>query len=234
MNKLSIIIPAFNEEKHIIEILRKVNDQIAKIDLDSEVIVVNDGSTDKTKKFLNEHKDLFAKYCENAVNSGKGAAIKKGIQQITGDIVIFQDSDFELDPREYDNLLIPFQKETQIDMVLGSRFINSSFLRSLNKLSFLANKVITLFVNILFWKKLTDVETGYKVFRAQKLKEINLISNRFDIEVELIIKALKKDFKFVEVPVSYNPRQKKDGKKIGAKDFFDAIIKIIYFKFSKL
>jgi len=224
--KLSIIMPIFNEKKTIKDILKKIESVKIK-NIKKEIIIVNDCSTDGTGKILKDLKKY--KILSNSKNEGKGYSIKKGIKNATGDIFLIQDGDLEYNPEEYPELIKPIlEKKTKV--VYGSR------LKKKNKkgkfLFYLGGIVVTKITNILYNSKLTDEPTCYKVFHKE-LKDIlvHAEANNFDWEPEVTAKILMKKYKIYEVPISYNPRQKDEGKKINFKDGLSAILTLIKWKF---
>lgn len=226
---LSIIIPVYNEENTIAKTLLNVK-EADTLSLKKEIIVVDDNSTDNTKTILKkyENKDLHKIYY-NSINSGKGLCVKKGILSSTGDIVIIQDADLEYSPQDYPNLLKPIV-EGYADVVYGSRFINSNPHRVLYFNHYIANKFITTFSNLLTHLNLTDIETGYKVFRGDVIRGIapKLNSKRFGFEPEVTARIAKiKNLKIYEVGISYFGRTYEEGKKIGWIDGVKAIYEII-------
>ena len=231
--KLSVIIPCYNEKKTIQAILEKVIESLNNYKIvDYEIIIVDDSSDDGTKELLNEIKNkekMIVFFHET--NLGKGAAIQTAIQHITGDITIIQDADLEYDPYDYNKLLLPFF-ETNADVVYGSRFLGGGKYTRIHFFwHYLANKILTFFCNSLINLNLTDMETGYKVFKSSILKSITLQEKTFAFEPEITIKLSKKGFKFYEVPITYNGRSYEDGKKIGLKDAFIALKAIILYSF---
>ena len=218
--KISVIIPSFNEERTIIELLNNVNRQKEKFNL--EIIVSDDGSNDKTKKLLKENKSLYDKLVENSKNEGKGTALRKGIEIANGDIILFQDADLEYDPEDYDRLLNPFFKN-DADVVYGSRFSGSSAHRIIYFSHRVANFLITSLVNIFTNINFSDVETGYKVFKRSIIENISLKEKSFGIEIEVTMKISKIKTKIFEVGISYNGRTYSEGKKITIKDAFIAV-----------
>lgn len=229
--KISVVVPAYNEEKTIILLLNKVNEILnKKFSNDFEIIVVDDGSTDSTNKLLIENKKLYTNLITLSKNQGKGFAIKKSIEVCNGEIVIIQDADLEYSPDEYPRLLVPFDK-FQADVVYGSRFKSSELNRVLFFWHSIANKIITLISNIFSDLNLTDVETGFKAFRKKTISNISLTEKSFGIEIELTHKLanIKPKLKFFEVGISYNGRTYDEGKKIGIKDAFRAIYCILKF-----
>ena len=231
--KLSVIIPCYNEKKTIQAILKKIIESLNNYKIvDYEIIIVDDSSDDGTKEFLNEIKNkekMIVFFHET--NLGKGAAIQTAIQHITGDITIIQDADLEYDPYDYNKLLLPFF-ETNADVVYGSRFLGGGKYTRIHFFwHYLANKILTFFCNSLINLNLTDMETGYKVFKSSILKSITLQEKTFAFEPEITIKLSKKGCKFYEVPITYNGRSYEDGKKIGLKDAFIALKAIILYSF---
>ena len=231
--KLSVIIPCFNEKKTIQAILEKIIENLNNYKIvDYEIIIVDDASDDGTKELLNEIKNkekIIVFFHET--NLGKGAAIQTAIQHITGDITIIQDADLEYDPYDYNKLLLPFF-ETNADVVYGSRFLGGGKYTRIHFFwHYLANKILTFFCNSMINLNLTDMETGYKVFKSSIIKSITLQEKTFAFEPEITIKLSKKRCKFYEVPITYNGRSYEDGKKIGLKDAFIALKAIILYSF---
>ena len=222
--KLSIIIPCYNEVSTIEKIIEKINLQT---DIDKEIIVVDDYSTDKTRLILeNELKDKIDHLVLNHQNQGKGYSIRKGIEKATGEIVLIQDADLEYDPMDYKKLIGPI-KDGLADVVFGSRFLGLGERRVLYFWHTVGNKFLTLLSNMLSNLNLTDMEVCYKVFRSEELKKLKLIENRFGFEPEVTAKIAKKNLRIYEVGVSYFGRKYKDGKKITWRDGFSAIRCII-------
>jgi len=235
---LSVIVPAYNEAASIEQSLKVV---FAVKPL-KEVIVVNDASTDKTKEILERIQEEVAnnkpamlkelRIVHKPHNEGKGAAIRTAVPLVTGDIVLIQDADLELDPNEYPKLLEPFEK-LGASVVFGSRFRREGIMRVHNTIHFLGNKVLTWFSNLFTGFYITDMETCYKVFKREVIQSFPLKSNRFGIEPELtarVAKAVRKQrLEFYEVPISYRPRTYAEGKKIGIMDGLTALFSIVYF-----
>ena len=231
--KLTIIIPCYNEKNTIEEILKRINESLKSYELlKFEVLIVddfsNDGTKDVLKNFTNDEKiQIF--YHDN--NLGKGAAIHTALKHATGDITIIQDADLEYDPFDYYKLLVPFF-ETNADIVYGSRFLGGGkYVRIHFFWHYLANKILTFICNLFINLNLSDMETGYKVFRTSALKSIDLKEKSFSFEPEVTIKLAKKNYKFFEVPITYNGRSYEEGKKIGLKDAFIALKTIIFCSF---
>lgn len=226
--KLSIVIPVFNEEKTIQEILKKVFD-FSGFQGDKEIIVINDASTDKTEQILEKFQHKI-KYIKNDVNLGKGFSLRKGFEKVTGDIVIVQDADLEYDPQDYPALIHPILAK-KANVVYGSRFTGPH--NNLFFIHFLANKFITFLIDLFFNTTLSDVEVGYKVFKKEILDKIKLKENRFGFEIEITAKILKLGEKIFEVPIAYVGRDYQEGKKIGFFDGINALIAIFRYRFFK-
>ena len=225
--RLSVVIPVYNEVETIQEIVSRVQ----AVDLEKEIIIVDDGSTDGTREHLQEislaQKNVRVFYHDR--NQGKGAALRTGFELTTGDIVIIQDADLEYDPTEYPVLLGPIL-DGRADIVYGSRFLGGPH-RVLFFWHYLGNKFLTLLSNALTNLNLTDMETCYKVFRREVLSDIQFKSNRFGFEPEFTAKIARKDFRIYETPISYSGRTYAEGKKIGWKDGAKAIFAIVWFRF---
>ncbi|MEE8378362.1 MAG: glycosyltransferase family 2 protein [Candidatus Aminicenantaceae bacterium] len=225
--KLSVIIPVYNEKNTVHKIIRQVLD--VKLDMEKEIILIDDGSTDGTREILEnlEYPNVKVKLHEK--NQGKGAALRTGFSLATGDFVIIQDADLEYDPREYPILLTPLL-DGRADAVYGSRFLGGPH-RVLFFWHYIGNKMLTTLSNILSNLNLTDMETCYKVFRKETLDKLTLKSKRFGIEPEITIKLARQKSRIYEVPISYSGRDYTEGKKIGWKDGVAAIYHLIRFKF---
>jgi len=227
--KISIIIPVYNEEESLEEIV----DRVYAADFGSierEIIISNDGSSDQTgeviQKLGNKYPDVIS--YQSPINLGKGAAVRLGISLSTGEIITIQDADLELDPTDYPKLLSPLLKrETKI--VYGSRFLDSNV--ELQRTSRLANRFLTFLTNFLFGSHLTDMETAYKMFYRETIIGIRLRCVRFDFEPEITAKFLRKGLHIMEVPISYHPRTVQAGKKISWVDGFEAIYTLIRCRF---
>ncbi len=231
--KLSIIIPCYNEKNTINIVLNKIIHNLNNFKiLNYQIIVIDDNSNDGSKEVLkNLDYDEKIKVYFHDNNLGKGAAIQTALKYITGDITIIQDADLEYDPSDYEKLLIPFF-ETNADVVYGSRFLGGGkYVRIHFFWHYLANKILTFICNIFINLNLTDMETGFKVFRSSVLKDISLQEKTFSFEPEITIKLSKKKCKFYEVPITYNGRSYEDGKKIGLKDAFIALKAIFLYSF---
>jgi glycosyltransferase involved in cell wall biosynthesis len=218
--KLSVIIPVYNEVHTIHKIIQKVRE----VPLDKEILVVDDGSTDGTRDLLRESGEGI-KLFYHEKNQGKGAAIRTAIPHLAGDVVVIQDADLEYDPSEYPRLIGPIL-EGKADVVYGSRFLGGPH-RVLLFWHSLGNRIVTTLSNMLTNLNLTDMETGYKVFRAEAIKQIKIESNRFGLEPEITAKVAKMGCRVFEVPISYYGRDYSEGKKINWKDGVAAIFWIL-------
>lgn len=231
MKSLSIIIPVYNEERTITEILDAVFDVELINGITAEVIVVNDCSTDNTQaileKYTRDHSDLAIKTFLHDTNQGKGAALHTGIQHVSGDYTVVQDADLEYDPTEFNDLIKPILKDNA-DVVYGSRFMGSKPHRILFFWHTMGNKFLTTLSNLFSNLNLTDMETCYKMVRTSTLQSINLVEKRFGFEPELTAKLSRiKGIKIYEVGISYYGRTYEEGKKIGWKDGVRAIYCIL-------
>ncbi len=239
--KLSIIIPVFNEEKTISEILKRVNN--VKIPgIEKEIIVVDDGSTDSTEFQIKNHPSADGSKIKNlkpinhSENLGKGSAVRTGIKKATGDYIIIQDADLEYNPQDYIKLLSPVIKK-KAEVVYGTRLKRlPDFSRDENNplffLHYLGNKVLSLLTSILYGQWITDMETGYKLFPKKAVDRIKLHAKGFEFEPEITAKLLKQGYKIFEVPISTQPRRYKDGKKLRTiPDGIKALRALIYYRF---
>ena len=220
--KLSILIPVYNERATILDILARVQ----AVPYEKEIIAVDDGSTDGTRELLAQAQGVTVLYHD--CNRGKGAAIQTALAHATGDIVVIQDADLEYDPRDYKQLIEPII-EGRAKVVYGSRFLGPRM--AMFFWHMVANKALTLMTNILYDAILSDMETGYKAFRADVIKGMRLRSHRFDFEPEVTAKVLKRGIRIFEVPISYYGREYSEGKKIGVKDGFIAIWTLLKYRF---
>ena len=228
MEKVSIMIPVYNEKDTILEILEKV-EQASFASLNKEIILVDDASTDGTTNILKniskKYKILFHKK-----NQGKGAAIRTAVKEATGDYVVIQDADLEYLPDDYDKLL-PILLNDEADVVYGSRFKNTDNSGNFILKNKLANLFLTSLTNLLYRTKITDMETCYKAFKRELIQGITIKSNRFDFEPEITAKLMKKKARLKEVPISYFGRGHNEGKKINWKDGIHAILTLIKYRF---
>ena len=234
--KLSVLVPVYNEERTLEEVVRRV----CAVPLPKEIILVDDGSSDRSREILIRLREQNERANDSLneikvflqpENQGKGAAIKTAISHVTGDVVIVQDADLEYDPKDYPSLLEPIQ-DGSADVVYGTRFAGGGAHRVLFFWHSLGNRTLTLLSNMLTNLNLSDMEVGYKVFRAEVLKGIELKSNRFGFEPEITMKLAKKRCRFYEVPISYHGRTYEEGKKITWKDGIAALYYMIRFRFA--
>lgn len=226
---LSIIIPVYNEKNTIAEILKKVDEaNLNDLGFNKEIIVVDDGSTDGTRDILDKLAGRY-KIIYHPKNRGKGMAIRTGLQYVKGDYVIIQDADLEYDPQDYRKLLSCALKN-KAEVVYGSRLLNHQ-----NEFSYTSyyygGIILNWLTNLLCGTKITDESTGYKLFKTETLKSIPLKCERFEFCPEITAKIAKRKIKIYEVPISYRPRHKKEGKKIKWKDGFEALWVLIKYKF---
>lgn len=224
--KLSVVIPVYNEVKNITEILKRVR----ATGLASEIVVVDDCSQDGTRGILQglDGKDGLHLILHDK-NQGKGAAVRTGLQHAQGDVILIQDADLEYSPRDYPMLLQPIE-DGIADVVYGSRFLGGPR-RATMFWHMIANYLLTFMTNILYDTILTDMETGYKVFRREVVQDMKLRAHRFDFEPEFTAKILKRHYRIYEVPISFNPRDYSEGKKIKLKDAFAAVWTLLKYRF---
>ena len=228
--KLSIIIPVYNEEQTISTVVERV----LAVDLgaiESEIIIADDGSSDGTPAAISSSRwigDPRVRVCANRINVGKGCAIRLGLSYATGDVVLIQDADLELDPQEYGSLLQPIL-DGRTDVVFGSRFLKP--VARVRLRARIANAFVTGLTNVLFGARLTDMETAYKVFRRSVLDGVRLRCVAFDFEPEFTAKMLLRGHRIVEVPISYRPRDVNEGKKIRWTDGLDAVYVLLKCRF---
>ncbi|HVP56509.1 MAG TPA: glycosyltransferase family 2 protein [bacterium] len=223
--KLSILMPVFNEKATILEILARVE----ALPIEKEIIVVDDGSTDGTREILASLKPGRAIVILHDANQGKGAAIRSGLARTSGDVIVIQDADLEYDPRDLLRLLVPIT-EGKAAVVYGSRFTGER--RNMFFWHWAGNRFLTLVTDVLFDTTLSDMETCYKMFRADVIKPIKLRSRRFEIEVEITAKVLKRGHRIYEVPISYTGREFDEGKKITWRDGLVALWYLVRYRLS--
>jgi glycosyltransferase involved in cell wall biosynthesis len=223
---LSVVIPVYNEVHNITEIIKRVQAQ----KLANEIIIVDDGSSDGTRDVL---KELDGKKKVRVIlherNQGKGAAVVTGMKASKGDILLIQDADLEYDPRDYPQILRPIE-EGLADVVYGSRFLGGAR-RVAMFWHMIANMLLTTMTNILYDTILTDMETGYKVFRRSVIEGMTIHAKRFDFEPEFTAKVLKRHHRIFEVPITFNPRDYSQGKKIKLRDAFEAVWTLLKYRF---
>jgi glycosyltransferase involved in cell wall biosynthesis len=233
--KLSVLIPVYNEERTLEEVILRV----CAIQLTKEIILVDDGSTDRSREILTRLQEENGRVPDplnelrvflQPTNQGKGAALKVAIDHVSGDIVIVQDADLEYDPQDYAALIEPIERGLA-DVVYGTRFAGGGAHRVLFFWHSMGNRMLTLISNMLTNLNLSDMEVGYKVFRAEVLKDVKLESKRFGFEPEVTMKLAKKGYRFYEVPISYHGRTYEEGKKITWKDGVSALYSMLRFRF---
>jgi glycosyltransferase involved in cell wall biosynthesis len=226
--KLSIVMPVFNERTTLPAVLERV----ASVSFDKEIVIVDDGSTDGTREYLQkmaQDPGEGIRVFFHDRNRGKGAALRTGFREVQGDLVIIQDADLEYDPKDYPNLLNPIL-DGRADVVYGSRFLGGPH-RVLFFWHYVGNKLLTLISNMLTNLNLSDMETCYKVFRAEVIKNLAFSSDGFDIEAEITVKIAKAGYRVYETPISYSGRDYSEGKKITWRDAFPALWALIKYRF---
>lgn len=228
MQKVSIIIPVYNEKKDILELLNQV-ENASFAGLEKEIIIVDDYSNDGTKEILEELKNKYKIYFHE-INKGKGAAIKTALEYATGDYTVIQDADLEYSPDDYDKLL-PLLINKEAEVVYGSRFLNKENHKNFMLKNKFANIFLTALTNVLYGSTISDMETCYKAFKTEIIKNIKINSNRFDFEPEITAKILKKKYILKEVAINYKGRNHTEGKKINYKDGIRAILTLIKYRF---
>jgi glycosyltransferase involved in cell wall biosynthesis len=225
-HSLSVIIPCYNERPTIAEIIRRVQAVVPE----AEVLVVDDGSTDGAREVLRTlDGQAHLRVLVHERNQGKGAAVRAGIAAATGEVILIQDADLEYDPRDYPAMLQPIEEGRAV-VVYGSRFLGGPR-RAMLFWHMVANKLLTLMTNLLYDTILSDMETGYKVFKADVIRGIPLHARRFDFEPEVTAKVLKRRHRIYEVPISFTPREYWEGKKIRLRDAFEAVWTLLKYRF---
>jgi len=224
--KLSVIVPVYNERNTVVEILRRM--RLVDLPMDREFIVVNDGSDDGTHQVLAQLRDSTVKVLAHPENRGKGAAIRTGLEHVTGDLVLIQDADLEYDPEDWPRLIAPVLKG-RAKVVYGSRITGER--RNMLYLHWVGNKMLSLATNLLYNTTLSDMETCYKLFDREVLRGITIKSDRFDFEPEITAKVLRQHIRIYEVPISYAGREFEEGKKITWRDGAAALWWIFRYRF---
>ena len=227
--KLSVVVPVFNERNTLVELLRRVRSVDLPGDIEREIVVVDDGSSDGTRDVLNQLSDSTVRVVLHDANQGKGAALRTGFAHATGDYVLVQDADLEYDPHDWPRLLDPVLRG-KARVVYGSRFTGER--RNMLLLHWIGNRFLSLVTNVLYNTTLSDMETCYKLLDRRLLDELTLRSKRFEIEPELTAKLLKRGVRIYEVPISYAGREYEEGKKITWRDGFIALRTLVKYRFT--
>ena len=225
---LTVIMPVFNERATVAEIIRRM--RAVELPVVLQIIVVDDGSNDGTDKVLHALEDSTVRVMSHPHNQGKGAAIRTGLAEARGDLVMIQDAGLEYDPDDWPRLLEPILKG-KARVVYGSRFTGER--KNMMPLHWLGNRLLSLLTNVLYSSTLSDMETCYKVFDAQVLEGLTIVSNRFEFEPEITAKVLRRGHRIYEVPISYAGREPDEGKKITWRDGFSALAALIRYRFTK-
>lgn len=225
---LTVITPVFNERTTVAEVIRRM--RAVELPLVLQVIVVDDGSSDGSDKVLGAIEDSTVRVLRHQVNQGKGAAIRTGLAEARGDLVLIQDADLEYDPNDWPRLLDPILRG-KARVVYGSRFTGER--KNMMPLHWMGNRLLSLVTNVLYRTTLSDMETCYKLFDAQVLEGITVVSNKFDFEPEITAKVLRRGHRIYEVPISYSGREHDEGKKITWRDGFGALKALVKFRFTK-
>ncbi len=228
LRKLSVVVPVFNERNTLVEILRRMRAVELPDGIEREIIVVDDGSNDGTRDVLNQLGDSTVRVVMHEANLGKGAALRTGFAHATGDYVLVQDADLEYDPEDWPKLLNPVLRG-RARVVYGSRFTGER--RNMLLLHWMGNRFLSMTTNVLYNTTLSDMETCYKLLEHDLVDEMNLQSNRFDIEPEITAKILKRGIRIYEVPISYSGREFDEGKKITWRDGFSALWTLVKYRF---
>jgi glycosyltransferase involved in cell wall biosynthesis len=225
---LTVITPVFNERTTVAEVIRRM--RAVELPLTLEVIVVDDGSSDGSDKVLRAVEDSTVRVIRHETNQGKGAAIRTGLAQARGDLVLIQDADLEYDPNDWPRLLDPALRG-KARVVYGSRFTGERM--NMLPLHWVGNRILSLITNVLYSSTLSDMETCYKLFDSQVLEGITIVSDRFEFEAEITAKVLKRGHRIYEVPISYAGREYHEGKKITWRDGFGAVFALFKFRLTK-
>jgi glycosyltransferase involved in cell wall biosynthesis len=225
---LTVIVPVFNERTTVAEVIRRM--RAVELPVELQIIAVDDGSSDGSDKVLAALEDSTMRLMRHAQNQGKGAAIRTGLAEARGDLVLIQDADLEYDPNDWPKLLDPILRG-KARVVYGSRFTGER--KNMLPLHWMGNRLLSLITNVLYSSTLSDMETCYKLFDAQVLEGLTVVSNRFDFEPEITAKVLRRGHRIYEVPISYAGREHDEGKKITWRDGFGAMRALIKFRFTK-
>ena len=225
---LSVIMPVFNERTTLAEVIRRM--RAVELPLVLQIIAVDDGSSDGSDKVLDALEDSTVRVIHHEVNQGKGAAIRSGLAEARGDLVLVQDADLEYDPNDWPRLLDPILRGKAL-VVYGSRFTGER--KNMMPLHWMGNRLLSLITNILYSSTLSDMETCYKLFDSEVLAGLTIVSNRFDFEPEITAKVLRRGHRIYEVPISYAGREPSEGKKITWRDGFGAMKALVKFRFTR-
>jgi glycosyltransferase involved in cell wall biosynthesis len=229
VRKLSVVVPVFNERNTLVEILRRMRQVRLPEGIDREIIVVDDGSSDGTREVLSQLGDSTVRVVLHRENRGKGAAVRTGFEHATGDFVLVQDADLEYDPDDWPKLLNPVLRG-KARVVYGSRFTGER--RNMMFMHWVGNRFLSLCTNLLYNTTLSDMETCYKLIDRSLVDELQLRSDKFDIEPEITAKILKRKIRIYEVPISYTGREYDEGKKITWRDGFSALSTLVKYRFT--
>ncbi len=225
---LTVIVPVFNERVTVAEVIRRM--RAVELPLVLQIIAVDDGSSDGSDKVLGALEDSTVRVIRHKVNQGKGAAIRTGLAEARGDLILIQDADLEYDPNDWPRLLDPILRG-KARVVYGSRFTGER--KNMLPLHWMGNRLLSLVTNVLYSSTLSDMETCYKLFDAQVLEGITIVSNKFDFEPEITAKVLRRGHRIYEVPISYAGREHDEGKKITWRDGFGALKALVKFRFTR-
>jgi glycosyltransferase involved in cell wall biosynthesis len=229
LRKLSVIVPVYNERTTLVEVLRRMRAVELPDGIDREIIIVDDGSTDGTREVLRQLGDSTVRVLLHEGNRGKGAAVRTGIAVASGDYILIQDADLEYDPEDWPRMIAPVQRG-RARVVYGSRFTGER--RNMLFLHWVGNRMLSLVTNVLYNTTLSDMETCYKLVDRSLMADLELRSDRFDIEPEITAKILKRGVRIYEVPISYTGREFDEGKKITWRDGFAALWTLVKFRFA--
>lgn len=225
--KLSVIVPVFDERNTVVEIVRRM--RAVELPVDLEIVIVDDGSSDGTRDVLRQLSDSTVRVVMHEQNQGKGAAIRTGLGKVTGDLVLIQDADLEYDPEDWPKLLSPIMRG-KAQVVYGSRFTGER--RNMLFLHWVGNRFLSLVTNVLYNTTLSDMETCYKLFDRNVIEGIPIKASRFEFEPEITAKILRRGVRIYEVPISYTGREFEEGKKITWRDGFIALWTLVKYRFT--